>query len=262
MVVKTVATHHFTTVQNLKTHYLVMGDGPTPVVFLHGWGGNTDSFFKLGLDLIEKRPDLKLIIVDYPGFGLTEDPEGEGWDTWRYAAWVKAFCDELNIEKTQFYVHSFGGRILTRLMNKYPELGNKLIFTGAAGIKWPLTLRQRISVGLSKFIPKAKSPRGQRIQNFFITKVFGARDWGNVTPPLKATLTKVLAEDDLREDLTDLQNQTLIMWGEKDTIAPLKSGRVYAENIPNNKFLTFPDGRHGIHHTHRAEIVAELAKFL
>ena len=257
-----IATHHFTTVQNLKTHYLVIGDGDTPVVFLHGWGGNTDSFFKLGLELIEQRPDLKLIIPDYPGFGLTDDPDSDGWTTHQYADWVQDFCEKLKINKAHFYVHSFGGRILTRLINKYPTLGDQLIFTGAAGVKWPFTIRQKFSVFLSKLVPKAKSGRGQKIQQLIVTKIFGARDWGNVKPGLKVTLTKVLAEDDLRDDLTHLKQSSLIMWGEQDSITPLKSGKVYAEKIPNNKFVTYKTGRHGIHHTHRNEIVEELAKFL
>lgn len=256
------ATHHFIQVQTLKTHYLVVGNGLTPVVFLHGWGGNTDSFFKLALKLSAARPDLELILVDYPGFGLTDAPPLDGWDTFQYADWVQAFCDELKIKQASFYVHSFGGRILTRLMNQHPSLGNKLVFTGSAGVKWPLGLRQKISVKLSKIVPKAKHPRLQRLQKLIVTKIFGARDWGNVDPALKTTLTKVLAEADLRDDLTNIKQESLIMWGEQDTITPLKSGKVYADKIPNNKFVSFKDGRHGIHHTHTDEIIDELAKFL
>lgn len=238
------------------------GDSDNKVIFLHGWGGNTDSFFKLALALSQQRPDLELIVLDYPGFGLTEAPDKAGWDTHQYADWVKAFCDELNIKEANFYVHSFGGRILTRLINRYPTLGQKLVFTGAAGIKWPLSMRQKISVALSKVVPKAKHARGQRIQNLIVTKLFGARDWGNVDPKLKTTLTKVLAEPDFREDLKNISQVSLILWGEQDTITPLKSGQVYAANIPHNKFITFKTGKHGLHHTHRSEIVEALVKFL
>jgi pimeloyl-ACP methyl ester carboxylesterase len=260
--VKSFAQHHFITVQNLKTHFIRFGDSDQKVVFLHGWGGNTDSFFKLALELSEKRPDLELIIVDYPGFGLTDKPDPDGWDTHRYAEWVKAFCDELEIKQAHFYVHSFGGRILTRLMKAHPEQGQKLVFTGAAGIKWPLSFRQKLSVKLSKIVPKAKHARAKKLQNFIITKVFGARDWGNVEPALKATLKKVLAEPDFREDLKKISQKCLILWGEKDTITPIKSGKVYAENLPNNQFKAFKNGKHGIHHTHRKAIVEMLTDFL
>lgn len=256
------AQHDFITVQNLKTHFIRFGENQNKVIFLHGWGGNTDSFFNLALKLAEQRPDLELILVDYPGFGLTENPDKNGWDTHQYGDWVKAFCEVLNIEQADFYVHSFGGRILTRLMNRHPKLGKKLVFTGAAGIKWPLSFRQKLSVQLSKIVPKAASSRGQKLQNFVVTKVFGARDWGNANEALKPTLTKVLAEPDFREDLKKISQPCLILWGEKDTITPLKSGKIYAEKIPHNQFKTFKNGKHGIHHTHRNEIVEALAKFL
>ena len=259
---KIFATHQFINVQNLKTHFIRFGKSEKKVIFLHGWGGNTDSFFKLALELSEKRPDLELILVDYPGFGLTDKPEVKGWDTHRYAAWVEAFCETLDIKKADFYVHSFGGRILTRLMNSNPTLGRKLIYTGAAGIKWPLSFRQKLSVKLSKIIPKAKHSRGKRIQNFIITQFFGARDWGNVDPALKTTLEKVLAEADFRDVLKNISLPALILWGEKDTITPLKSGKIYAQSLPNNTFISYKTGKHGIHHTHRDSIVQAVVKFL
>lgn len=256
------AQHHFIEVQKLKTHFIRFGDSENKVIFLHGWGGSTDSFFKLATTLAKKRPDLEILLVDYPGFGLTDMPDNKGWDTFRYAEWVHTFCDELNIKHASFYVHSFGGRILTRLINKNPELGNKLVFTCTAGVKWPLGLRQKISVGLSKIMPKAKSAKGQKIQKLIVTKIFGARDWGNVDPHLKSTLTKVLAEQDLRDDLKNVNQESLIIWGEQDNITPLKSGKVYAARLPNNKFITFKNGRHGVHHTHTDKIIDELIKFL
>jgi pimeloyl-ACP methyl ester carboxylesterase len=117
-------------------------------------------------------------------------------------------------------------------------------------------------VGLSKIMPKAKSAKGQKIQKLIVTKIFGARDWGNVDPHLKSTLTKVLAEQDLRDDLKNVNQESLIIWGEQDNITPLKSGKVYAARLPNNKFSTFKNGRHGVHHTHTDKIIDELIKFL
>lgn len=259
---KTIATHHQTVINKIQTHYVTIGDGSETVIFLHGWGGSTNSFFALGLELIKKRPDLKLILLDYPGFGLTGNPDTSGWTTHQYADWVKAFCDEMKITKANFYVHSFGGRILTRLLTKNPSLGKKLIFTGAAGIKWPMTFREKCSFFISKRSTLAKKTMPKRAQKFIITKVLGARDWGAVAPDLKSTLSKVVNEEDLREDLKKIKQSSLIFWGAKDTITPLKSGKVYAESLPDNQFVVFEKGRHGIHYTHQAEIIDQSAAFL
>lgn len=257
-----IATHEQIEVQGLKTHFVRIGNGPTPVVFLHGWGGSTDSFFRLGQALITKRPDLQLIMVDYPGFGLTDCAADQAWDTYDYAEWVYDFMTTLNLQKADFYVHSFGARILIRLQERHPNVIKKMILTGAAGIKWPLTPRQKISMWLSKVMPKFEHGFLGKLQKFVIVKVFGARDWGNVNPKLKTTLRKVLEEPDFREQLSNINTQTLILWGAKDTITPLKSGHVYAKELPNSQIKIFPTGRHGIHHTHPEEILQALIDFL
>lgn len=258
----TIATHHQIEVQGLKTHFIRLGKGSKPVIFLHGWGGSTDSFFKLAHQLAQKREDLDLILVDYPGFGLTGFPSGQAWDTYRYAEWVYDFMTTLNIAKADFYVHSFGGRLMVRLHEKHPNVINQMVLTGSAGIKWPLSTRQKISVFLSRIMPKFEHGQLGRMQKFVVTKVLGARDWGNVKPELKATLKTVLAEDDVREILPQINTKTLILWGGKDQITPMASGHVFAQKLPQAQLKVFPDGRHGIHHTHRSEIVEAVAQFL
>ncbi len=239
-----------------------MGEGPTKLIFLHGWGGSTDSFWLLGLALCETLKDTEIILLDYPGFGQTDFPPKKGFSTFDYGHWVLDFMKDIKVKKAHFYVHSNGGRILVRMLQKNPKIAEKCIFTGAAGIKWPLSLRQRISVGLSKIIPKPKKGLGQKVHKFFTTKVFGARDWGQVDPKLKTTLTKILKEPDFREDLTQIKNESLLMWGAHDGMSPLKSALVWDTKMPNSTLKVFPDGRHGIHHTHRKEIVKLVTKFL
>jgi len=238
------------------------GDSDNKVIFLHGWGGNTDSFFKLALELRAKRPDLELIVVDYPGFGLTQDPPTAGFSSKDYAVWVKDFCDSIDIKKAHFYTHSNGGRMLAYLLQSTPNLADKVVFSASAGVRWPDTPREAISKFLSLKFAKAKRHLPARLQKFLVTKILRARDWGNVRPELKSTLTKILAEPDFRELLPNIKNKCLVLWGERDQITPLKSGQVFAEKLPHNKFVTFKTGRHGIHHTHRGEIVEALVKFL
>lgn len=258
---ESVAQHYFTTVQGIKTHYICLGQAPQKVVFLHGWGGSTQSFWPMALELRAARPDLEIILVDYPGFGDTQDPPAAGFNSRDYAAWVKDFCDAINLKQAHFYTHSNGGRMLIPLMSQYPELGQKLVFSASAGVKWPDTPKQKFSKWASLHFAQAKQKLPARLQKFIVTKLLGARDWGNVPPELKTTLTKILAEPDCREQLSSIEHECLVLWGERDQITPLKSGQVFAAKLPHNQFHTFKTGRHGIHHTHRSEIVELLAGF-
>ena len=256
-----IARHIFLEVQGIKTHLVRIGEGSQKLIFLHGWGGSTQSFWKLSLDLFPRLKNTEIILVDYPGFGLTHPPK-KPWDTFDYADWVKDLLQEIKVPCAHFYVHSFGGRILVRLLIKHPHVANKIIFTGAAGIKWPLSTRQKISMGLSKVFPKSQKIFPKKLQKLVIEKVFGARDWASVDPKLKPTLKKVLSESDFRTELEHIQQPALLLWGENDSITPLKSGRVYDAHLKNSRLVVMKDGKHGIHYTHEKEIIVEVVKFL
>ena len=258
---QSVAQHFFTSVQGLNTHYIRLGEAEQKVVFLHGWGGSTQSFWPMALELRAARPDLEIILVDYPGFGDSQDPPESGFSSHNYAAWVKEFCDVLGIKKTHFYTHSNGGRMLVYLLQDHPQLAQKIVFSASAGVKWPYTSRQKFSKWASLCFAKAKQKLPARAQKFIVTKILGARDWGNVRPELKTTLTKILAEPDFRALLPNVKQECLVLWGERDQITPFKSGQVFAAQLPHNQFHTFKTGRHGIHHTHRSEIVKLLTEF-
>ncbi len=251
----------FTEIKGIKYHYLRYGTGTKKMVFCHGWGGSTESFEKLAPKIVKKN-NLEVILLDMPGFGKSKFPTTEGWDTWDYAEWLTEILKELKIKKCFFYGHSFGCRIIVRLLSKHPEIAQKVILTGAAGIKWPPTTREKISLFLSKKFRLAKAIVPQYIQKFIITRIFGARDWGAVVPELKTTLEKVLAEKDFRNDLPELKMPFLLIWGKNDQITPLKSGKVYEEKLPNAKLVILGEGRHGVHRTHEGEIVELVTKFL
>lgn len=253
-----IASHHQIEVQGINTHFLRVGEGKKPVVFLHGWGGSTQSFFALAHQVIAARPDLSLFLVDLPGFGLTDFPIDQAWDTYRYAEWVYDLMTTLNIPRSSFYVHSFGGRVVVRLHEKHPQVIQKIVFTGSAGIKWPPTWRQKIAQLLRPLKPLLP----QTLRRLVLSKILGARDWESVDPKLKATLQNVLEEADLREQLTTIENETLLLWGAKDKITPLISGQIYHQKLPNTQLKVIPKGKHGIHHTHTSEVSAAVSDFL
>jgi pimeloyl-ACP methyl ester carboxylesterase len=248
-----------------------------PLVILHGWDPEMDiekSFGKLAKKLLETNPNLEIIAPNLPGFGVSDFSLSEaspashplvsdrGLSTYDYADFVEKFCQKLKIENPIFLTHSFGGRVLVRLLRKNPNFKNKLILIASAGIKWPLSLRQKISVFLSQKFKRAKNLLPQKIQKIIISKIFGARDWGAVPERLKLSLDIVLKELDFRDELSKITNKTLLLWGAKDSVTPLKSGQVFAEKLPNVQLKIFEDGKHGIHLTHSKECAEAIFNFL
>ena len=97
--------------------YTKEGDG-NDVLFLHGWGGNHDSFKIL-------YPFLKEVCatcVDLQGFGNSQDPPPSGWNTEDYADNLAEFVRLQNFKNLTVVGHSFGGRIGVVFAAKYPHL--------------------------------------------------------------------------------------------------------------------------------------------
>lgn len=235
------------------------GSSSNKLIMLHGWGGNTNSFFHLASSIREKFPELEILVLDYPGFGLSDFPPEGGFDTKQYAAWLYDFMTLLSIPKAHFYGHSRGGSILVRLLQQQPQAVKKAIFSCAAGIKPPKSGKQKIAEKLKnigKILPK-------KLRKFLLVRVLDARDWGEVKPGNKATLEKILAEPDLREELKKIDHPSLVMWGAKDSMTPYHPcGELYIRNLGNSESKVFATGRHGIHHTHQTEIAELVSNFL
>lgn len=248
-------------VGGLNTHLLRIGQSKQKIIFLHGWEGESKNFINLASHLA-KKSKIEALLIDLPGFGSSDSPPSSGWSTSDYEEWLEKLLHKLKITKASFYGHSFGCRIIIRLLLKSPSLADKVILSGAAGIKWPLSLRQKASVFLSKKLSLTKKLVPQRIQKVVMCRIFGARDWGLVSPELKSTLRKTLAEEDFRNELPKIKTPIFLLWGKNDSYTPLKSGRVFAEKLPNARLKIFSDGRHGLHYTHEKKIVKIVSEFI
>lgn len=273
---------NFVEINGKKAHFFQTGSGRTKFVILHGWAQDiniTESYAPLinALSSHEFLETHAIIMPHFPGFGKSEAPNINGWTTEDYAIWLEQFLklidppnfpkklqinDCLKEKDVVFFSHSFGGRVLTRFLLRNPNYCEKIIMAASAGIKWPLSSRQKFSIFLSKKFTKAKTLLPQKIQKVILNRLLGARDWGAVKEELKPTLKKVLEEDDLRSKLAKVTTNTLLLWGLNDQKTPLKSGEVFENRLPNARLKVFPDGRHGIHRTHAEAIASEIVLFL
>jgi pimeloyl-ACP methyl ester carboxylesterase len=262
------------------------------IIFLHGWGGSKKSFDPIiqslhttkKSDQTQELADLEAkkfdtLQLDLPGFGDNIMPPAEGWNTDQYAVWFKDWLDKFldsplrepqaakkiqkkSYKKIVLYGHSFGCRVIVKFLLQNPDWNHPVILTGAAGIKHPLPSRAKLAQLVTKIIKPIKSFIPTKIKKLVLKKIFKAHDWAEAPEALKNTLTKTLNEADIRDLLPQIQNQILLLWGAKDTYTPIKSAHIFENNLPNAQLVIFDEGKHGTHYTHKAEIVAEIEKFL
>ena len=59
-----------TSIRNKNLNYIQYGSGED-IVLLHGWGQNIEMMKPLG----DCFPDKRITILDFPGFGLSDEPK-------------------------------------------------------------------------------------------------------------------------------------------------------------------------------------------
>lgn len=251
----------FKTILGIKTHFIKRGTGKPKIICLHGWGGSKESWNDMTPKLV-KKANATVLTVDLPGFGESSPPPLSGWTTKQYAAWLEEFLAKLRWKNPTLIGHSFGCRVIIRFLEKNPKFEGKIVLHGAAGIKWPPGFKQKTARKLKPLMMPFKKIVPAKIWNKATGKIFGARDWIDCPVVMKKTLEKTLNESCVREKLKTIENDVLLLWGKKDGYTPIKSAKIFAENLKNSALHVFEDGKHGIHKTHATKCVNKISKFL
>ncbi len=246
-------------VDGRRTHVRVWGDGDPVLVCLHGWGGSVGSFNALAPRLAQALGGA-VWCVDVPGFGQSDPPPADGWGTRQFADWLEGTLAELGLRDVPRLGHSNGGRILLRHSLTHPH-HVPTVLVGASGVQWPLTRRQRLTQVLAKVSKPLTERLPKRLVRWVTAKVFRAHDWAAAPASMKATLSKKMAEKCMRTELGGVTQRVLLLWGEHDTMTPMKSARVLHEGLPNAE-LAVCGGRHGIHRTHAEWVTERVGGFL
>jgi haloalkane dehalogenase len=94
-----------------RVHYIDEGVGD-PILFLHG--NPTWSFLYRGI-IIRLREKFRCIAVDYPGFGLSERPDGYDYTPGAHAGVVQDFVRHLDLRNLTIMGQDWGGPIGLRV---------------------------------------------------------------------------------------------------------------------------------------------------
>lgn len=251
----------FVDIDGIRLRYKTQGSG-TPVLLLHGWGGEADSFDALIAQLpIE---DYQYIAPDFPGFGKTK-AQKKPWAVADYMKCMEKFVDALGIKRFVLISHSFGGRVALKWALHDPKRITKMVQIASAGIKPKHGLKFKVLRGVAKVGKAVFSLPILRSAKPFMRKVLyksaGVSDYMKVEGVMQDSFKKIIAED-LRPSLSKVSVPTILIWGKNDGKTPLSDGNTMLEEIPDSKLYLIEDGRHGIHKTHAAEVAHSITEFL
>ena len=205
-------------------HYVSFGKG-IPIVFLHGWGGNKESFLALASHF---KHNARVILVDFehnvePSKPLTLND---------YVLGVKDILEKEGIDSAYFVAHSFGGRVAVRLCKNYPSLVKGMVLIDSAGLKPRRGIRYHFKVFLHKTLKKLGK-----------VGLLGSSDYRKLSANMKKTFVNVV-NDFCDNDLKVIDKKVLILWGKKDRETPLYMGKRYRKLIPSSRLIVFKRGGH------------------
>ncbi|MDR3216385.1 MAG: alpha/beta hydrolase [Clostridiaceae bacterium] len=215
------------------------------VIFLHGWGGSTESF-RFVADKLSER--FTVTLLDFYGFGDTPEPETP-FGVRDCAEGVVEVMNNHGITSATFVCHSFGGRVGLELAAKKPHLIDKLVLIDAAGLKPRRKPTYYAKIWLHKLL-KAFGRKGLK----------GSNDYRALTPVMRASFVKIVNyhQDAL---LTSVRRPVAVFWGKQDRETPPYMARRFKRKLPDCA-LFFLNGGHFAYVDDFGRFLAILQAFL
>jgi len=249
-------------------HIEVRGSG-RDLVLLHGWGLHGGLFRSLADRL---APHFRLHLVDLPGHGRSTMPEGD-YTLESVAAYIAAHVPA----NAAWLGWSLGGRVALMAAINGAAI-SRLILIGAnpAFVQrddWPHGMP---AAELQQFADALRNDYKTTLQRFLAVQSRGSerareelralRDelftHGEPHPEALAGGLEILRSADLRAHLAAIQQPTLVIHGERDTLAPIAAAEFTAAALPHGQLLAIPGAGHAPFISHPDQIVNALLEFL
>lgn len=225
--------------------YKVTGSGEETVVMLQGWGTDLGVYDLVANSISEKY---KFVQFDFPGFGGSDEPR-EPWNVDAFADFFCKFMQALNISKATLIGHSYGGRVIIKLAarDRIPFEIKDIVLIDSAGIMPRRSMAQKLKIKRYKILKKVLTTKivyalfPELIDDWRSRQ--GSADYRNATPMMRQCLVMAVNED-LTHLLPKIKQDTLLIWGDKDTATPITDAEIMKQQIPNSGLVVLKGAGH------------------
>jgi pimeloyl-ACP methyl ester carboxylesterase len=251
---------HQIEVNGTPVNYADIGEGDLePIVFVHGLGGQWQNWLE---NIPRAAQERRVIALDLPGFGLTPMPS-DRITIPGYGRCVDALCEKLSLGRVDIVGNSMGGYIAAEVAIQFPQRIDQLILVSAAGITSadivhrPILTIGRVaaavaSYGAARHRQIASRPKSRHMALALVARhpsllkadlAYEGFFKGTGKPGFDDALRASL-DYDFRDRLPDIRQPTLIVWGEKDSIIPVKDAHEYERLISDSRKVVMRDTGH------------------
>jgi pimeloyl-ACP methyl ester carboxylesterase len=251
---------HQVEIDGALVNYVDIGSGNRePVVFVHGLGGQWQNWLE---NLPRAARERRVIALDLPGFGLSAMPHDRITIS-GYGRTVEALAERLGLGRVEIVGNSMGGFIGAEVAIQFPQRVDRLLLVSAAGITsadlahQPILTIGRVAAAVGAYSAGGDRQIAARPKSRHMALALVARHPSLLKPDLayegffKGTgkpgfvdALRASLEYDFRDRLPDIRQPTLIVWGENDSIIPVKDAAEFERLIPDSRKVVMADTGH------------------
>lgn len=215
-----------------------------PIVILPGWMLGAYRFAALKEEF--EKEGFSVHVVDFPGFERGETII-RPWFLQDYVDFLKAYLQKEKIKQAILACHSFGGRVALKFTLQYPEQVKSLIISGTPGFTPVPQSRLKTFIRVAKLGGMFFSVSPLRLIKNEIRKLYywviGAKDFYHANGFMRETFKLVVLED-LEKYMKKIDVPTLLLWGEKDSLVPVKIAQKMKRTIKDAKLVVISNSGH------------------
>jgi pimeloyl-ACP methyl ester carboxylesterase len=252
-----------TTLHGHRVRYRIGGDGPV-ILLIHGITGSSAQW-ETTMELLES--DYTVIAPDLLGHGESAKPRGD-YSLGAYASGLRDLLAWLEMPAATVVGHSLGGGIAMQFAYQFPERCERLglVNSGGLGREVNILLRaaalpgaelvlpliaanwsRSIGVGLSDLVGRLGLRVGSDIAE--MARGYASLIDGEARSAFLHTLRAVIEPGGQRVNAADRlylaeEVPTLIVWGERDPMIPVKHAHTAHEAMPGSRLEIFSDAGH------------------
>ncbi len=249
------------TVGGRRMNVIELGEGD-PIVFIHGLSGSWQNWLE---NLPHFAREHRVVAMDLPGFGYSEMP-AEKITISGYGRMVDELLDQLGIERAAIVGNSMGGFVGAEIAIQYSTRVEKLVLVSAAGLSVEYLRNDRALAGLQRLdellifagtqiAGRSRAlmsrPRGRQLLMGFVVSHPERLSPALISEQVKGTgkpgfvpAIDALTSYPIRDRLNEIRSPTLIVWGDRDRIVPVKDAYEFERLIPGSRVVVYRDTGH------------------
>ena len=252
----------------MTCHVEVIGKGH-PLVLIHGWGMHSGVWQSL---IKRLSKNYMLYVVDLPGMG--QSPSIEPYQLYRLAEEVAEVIPGVS----EILGWSLGGLVAQNIAVTQPDRVKKLILVGSTPCfiekkGWQSAIRRDY---FTEFSQNLETDYQRTMIKFLTLQCMRAKDARDTVKQLRQSFESkpapsqkilreglhILLESDLREESIKIRKPTLLIHGDRDTLAPVQAAHWMMQHLPKGVLRVISGAAHAPFLSHSEQFIEALDQFL